>query len=138
MCYTRFSRSCKLLLEKWRCHHSYPISDIRVEYLVREDGERTGVVLNWQDFQKLRSHLERDPDLLVGLDVETLAAIADGMMSAPHQQRLETLLERNRSGALTLEERAELDQLLDDIDRMNLLKARALYTLKHMGFRQFT
>ena len=114
------------------------LSDIRVEYLVREDGERTGVVLNWQDFQKLRSHLERDPDLLVGLDVETLAAIADGMMSAPHQQRLETLLERNRSGALTLEERAELDQLLDDIDRMNLLKARALYTLKHMGFRQFT
>jgi ribulose 1,5-bisphosphate synthetase/thiazole synthase len=42
------------------------LSDIHVEYLVREDGERTGVVLNWQDFQKLRSHLERDPDLLVG------------------------------------------------------------------------
>lgn len=112
------------------------LSDMHVEYLVREDGERTGVVLNWKDFQRLRSHLERDPDLLVGLDMETLSAIATGMMSVPHQQRLEILLERNRSGSLALEEQSELDQLLDDIDRMNLLKARALYTLKQIGLQQ--
>jgi hypothetical protein len=108
------------------------LSEIHVEYLVREDGERTGVVLNWQDFQKLRARLEADPDLLVGLDVETLSAIANGMLSAPHQQQLDALLERNRTDGLAPEERSELDQLLDDIDRMNLLKARAIYTLKQV------
>ena len=52
------------------------LSEMQVEYLVREDGERTGVILNWQDFQKLRARLEADPDLLVGLDVETLSALS--------------------------------------------------------------
>lgn len=113
------------------------LSDMHVEYLMREDGERTGVVLNWQDYQRLRSHLESDPDLLAGLDVETLSAIANGMLSVSYQQRLEALLERNRSGARAPEEQTELEQLLDGVDRMNLLKARALYTLKQMGLQQF-
>jgi hypothetical protein len=111
------------------------LSEMHVEYLVREDGERTGVVLNWQDFQKLRARLETDPDLLVGLDIETLSAIANGVLSAPHQQQLEALLERNRTDSLAPEEQSELDRLLDDIDRMNLLKARAIYTLQQVGLQ---
>lgn len=112
------------------------LSELHVEYLVREDGERTGVVLTWQDFQRLRTRLERDPDMLVGLDIETLSAIANGVLSTPHQQQLETLLERNRSGRLAPEEQSELDQPIDDIDRMNLLKARTRYTLQQIGLQQ--
>ena len=111
------------------------LSEMHVEYLVREDGERTGVVLNWQDYQKLRARLEVDPDLLIGLDVETLSAIANGVLSASHQQQLEALLERNRTDGLAPEEQSELDRLLDDIDRMNLLKARAIYALKQVGLQ---
>lgn len=111
------------------------LSDMHVEYLVQENGQPTGVVLSIEDYQMLKSILNGDPDLLVGLDVETLSAIAVGMLTVQHQQHLSELLEQNRTTGLAPKEQYELDRLLDDIDRLNLLKARATYTLKQSDIR---
>jgi len=109
-----------------------------IQYLVKENGERTGVVLRWEDFQRLRAAFRTTPatatdsELLVGLnpmELHTLAAVALGTAS---QARLAELLERNREHTLTSAETQELDQLLADVDALNILKARAQYTLQHL------
>jgi hypothetical protein len=102
-----------------------------VRYLVEEDGRRVGVVLEWEDYQDLRDALEADPDLLLGLNEAELQALAEGMLSSPFKERLDDLLERNREEGLSPREERELDHLLEYIDSMNVLKARAMYTLQH-------
>ena len=105
-----------------------------VQYLVNEDGRRTGVVLDWESYQALQqASRAADPDLLVGLSEPELQALGTGMLAAPHQERLNVLLERNREGRLSADEARELDGLLERIDSMNTLKARACYTLQHLG-----
>jgi hypothetical protein len=42
------------------------------------------------------------------------------------------LLERNRLATLTAAEERELSTLVEDVDQMNLVKARALYTLQKL------
>jgi hypothetical protein len=74
-----------------------------------------------------------DPDLLVGLDESELQALAEGMLSPSHQERLDELLQRNRKGVLNDDQERELDQLLARVDSMNILKARALRTLQRLG-----
>ncbi|MFQ5595850.1 MAG: hypothetical protein ACE5HA_17020 [Anaerolineae bacterium] len=101
-----------------------------VRYLVEEDGRRVGVVLEWDDYQDLRDALEADPDLLLGLNEAELQALAEGMLSSPFKERLDELLERNREEGMSPREERELDHLLEYIDSMNVLKARAMYTLQ--------
>ena len=101
-----------------------------VRYLVEEDGRRVGVVLEWEDYQDLRTALVVDPDVLLGLDETELQALAEGMLSSPFRERLDDLLERNREEGLSPHEERELDHLLEYIDSMNVLKARAMYTLQ--------
>lgn len=101
-----------------------------VQYLVAEDGQRVGVVLSWEDYLNLQSRSTGDPDLLPGMGEAELRVLAEGMLSPRHQQRLGDLLDRNRQGDITEEERQELDALLEQIDDLNALKARAQYTLK--------
>ncbi len=102
------------------------------QYLVDADGQRTGVVLEWEAYQALRASLPADPDLLVGLGKDALQALAEGMVSAGHQARLTGLLQKNREGELSPGETLELDRLLEHVDQMNMLKARALYTLQQL------
>ncbi|OGO41140.1 MAG: hypothetical protein A2Z04_08935 [Chloroflexi bacterium RBG_16_57_9] len=104
-----------------------------VQYLVREDGQRTGVVLEWEDYQTLQAALSSDPDLLIGLSEHELQALAEGILSTHHQERLNELLQRNREGALSAGEEQELDRLLEHVDYMNTLKARAMYTLQRVS-----
>lgn len=101
-----------------------------VEYLVREDGQRMGVVLRWEDYQTLRTHVPSDPDILVNLSEPELQTLAEGMLSSRYQQRLDALLLRNREGATDDAMERELDRLLEYVDHMNVLKARANYTLQ--------
>lgn len=61
---------------------------------------------------------------------EELQVLAGAVLAPGHQQQLHELLERNRQGRLTPEEEQTLDRLLTGADRVALLKARALYTLK--------
>jgi len=104
-----------------------------VEYLVREDGQRTGVVLRWDDYQALCANFPADPDKLVGLGDLELRALAEGMLSSRYQQRLDELLQHNREAEMSDAEECELDRLLEYIDHMNVLKARAGYTLQRLN-----
>ncbi len=105
-----------------------------LQYLVSEDGRRTGVVLDWESYQALqRASHTTDPELLVGLSEAELEALSAGVLAAPHQERLTALLERQRDGQLSAVEARELDNLLERVDSMNTLKARARYTLQQLG-----
>jgi hypothetical protein len=104
-----------------------------VEYLVSEDGTRTGVVLRLEDYEKLTSQPVVDPDLLSGMNQAELSALATGRLASPHQERLDSLLELNRRGRLSVDEARELDELVDYLDQMNALKARALLTLQRLN-----
>lgn len=112
-----------------------PIAEIPapVEYLVREDGQRTGVVLRWEDYQKLRALFSPDSDLLTDLSESELQTLADGLLAPRYQHRLDALLQRNRQGRLTPAEDRELDHLLTRVDELNILKARAMHTLQKLG-----
>ncbi len=52
------------------------------------------------------------------------------MLALRLQERLSHLLHLNREGKSNAEEQQELDQLLEQVDQMNILKARAMYTLQ--------
>ncbi|MEW5987287.1 MAG: hypothetical protein AB1791_11675 [Chloroflexota bacterium] len=67
---------------------------------------------------------------LAGLGDGELQALANAIVSAEKQQQLQGLLAANRSQTLTTSEMETLDALLDEIDQVALLKARALYTLQ--------
>jgi hypothetical protein len=101
-----------------------------VQYLVEEDGQRIGVVLKWEDYQKLCATHPADPDLLVSLSDAELQALADSVLVPRQQERLSDLLRRNRDEGLSADEKRELERLLERVDHMNVLKARAMYTLQ--------
>jgi hypothetical protein len=103
-----------------------------IRYLVEESGRRVGVVLSLEDYHELCASQPHDPELLVGLSDAELEVLADSMLVPRQQDRLSHLLQLNREGGLSAEEEQELDRLLEQIDQMNVLKARALYTL-HQG-----
>jgi hypothetical protein len=104
----------------------------QVQYIVNDQGRRTAVVLKWEDYQSLQARISPDPELLVGLTESELRALADGMLSPSHQERLADLLQRNRERNLSQAQQDELDQLLAHVDSMNVLKARALRTLRQL------
>jgi hypothetical protein len=108
----------------------------KIQYIVDDNGQRTAVVIKWEDYQSLQARWGSDPDLLVGLGEFELRALAAGLLSPGRQERLDELLSLNREKELDDAEATELDQLLTDVDAMNILKARAIYTLKHLGESQ--
>lgn len=105
------------------------ISLTPIRYLVDEEGHRESVVINLRDYELLQRALTDDPDLLIGMSETELRGLAEGMLSLSYQERLDALLQANRAGDLSKQEAAELQDLLDMVDVMNTLKARALYTL---------
>lgn len=70
-----------------------------------------------------------DSELLTGLTVAELEALAEGLLAPARQARLSDLLARHADRALSPEETRELDRLLDVADQLTILKARARYTL---------
>lgn len=103
-----------------------------VRYITDERGERIGVLLDLGEYQKLVSR-EEDKDMLAGLSQAELHALAQGMLAPAAQNRLDELLARNAESSLSAEEGSELEQLLNQIDQLTILKARARYTLAHQG-----
>jgi hypothetical protein len=95
----------------------------------------TGKVLRYSEGESAGEHEGRgtrmsdDLDLLVGLSVEELEALADGLLAPGAQARLSDLLARKREVGLAEGEQAELDRLLQKVDQLTLLKTRARYTL---------
>ena len=68
-------------------------------------------------------------ELLVGLSVEELEALADSLLAPAAQARLDDLLARRKENPLSAEEAHELDSILRKTDQLTILKTRARYTL---------
>ena len=73
------------------------------------------------------------PDILNGVSIDELEALASGVLVPTAQARLDDLLECAKANRLSPDEEAELDDLLNKVDQLNLLKARARYTLDQLG-----
>jgi hypothetical protein len=94
--------------------------------------------------RNLRSVLRLEPAVpaeeeltpLAGMTAEELQVLAEAVLAPGRQQQLQALLEKNRSGTLSPEEETILDRLLAEADRVALLKARALYTIKVYSLAQ--
>ena len=71
-----------------------------------------------------------DSELLVGLSVEELEALADSLLAPAAQARLDDLLARQKEKLLSADEERALDGLLQKVDQLTILKTRARYTLK--------
>lgn len=78
--------------------------------------------------EKAESQLTLSP--LSGMTESELKALAEAVVAPDRQQQMQSLLAANRAGALSPEEEATLDNLIDEVDQVALLKARAMYTLQ--------
>ena len=70
-----------------------------------------------------------DSRCLSGLNVKELRALSDCQLSVMEQERLNELLDRNSNGGLSVAESIELEQLVEQVNQLSLLKTRAQYTL---------
>jgi hypothetical protein len=100
-----------------------------MQYITNEAGERVGVVLDWATYQTLAVSTAKDPDLLPDLSLPELQTLAQVSLGLDGQTELNHLLEQNCESQLSALEQERLDQLIDQIDQLNILKARALNTL---------
>jgi hypothetical protein len=73
-----------------------------------------------------------DEELLTNISPAALQALAALTLAPAQQSQLSDLLTRNTDGLISPEETAILDDLLAQIDQLNLLKARAQYTLQYL------
>ena len=100
-------------------------------YIIDEQGERIGVLLDLEEYQQLTRLTPPDPELLVGLSEAELQALAYSALAPAEQDRLDDLLARNADGQLPEADQAALDHLLHYVDQLTILKTRARYTLAH-------
>ena len=68
-----------------------------------------------------------DSQILTSLSVAELEALADGLLAPARQARLDDLLAKNGEGLASVQERRELDRLLELADQLTLLKTRTMY-----------
>lgn len=101
--------------------------EVLIDTLIRHDpGKRES------HFQ--RYVLLRDPDCLAGLSPAELTTLAHSQLTSDRQAELRDLLSRNCQdmNGLSSDEQTRLDEILAEIDQLNLLKAKALYTLQRL------
>ena len=70
-----------------------------------------------------------DVEVLTSLNTDELHALAESKLAPSSQARLDELLARNKDTKLGPNETKELDELLAKVDHLNVLKARARFTL---------
>ena len=100
-------------------------------YIIDEQGERIGVLLDLEEYQQLTRLSPPDAELLVGLSDDELSALAHSALAPAEQDRLDDLLARNADGQLSETEQVALDHLLHYVDQLSIVKTRARYTLAH-------
>jgi hypothetical protein len=106
------------------------VQDVR--YVTDESGKRVSVLLDLATYHRLMA-THNDPELLSSLSNDELVALAESALSLDAQSQLHDLLSRNAEGELLADDLTILDQLLARVDDLNLLKARAHYTLEHLS-----
>ncbi|TWH55214.1 hypothetical protein CAL7102_03334 [Dulcicalothrix desertica PCC 7102] len=111
-----------------RITHAFLMSQ-QVQYVTNPAGERLGVLLDLETYQNLVNLVPNDEEILTGMSVEELQALAESELSIKAQNKLNDLLVRNKENELSLEETTSLDNLLVQIDQLNIIKTRARYTL---------
>jgi hypothetical protein len=67
---------------------------------------------------------------LPGMSETELVALSRAVLAPGRQRRMKTLLQRNAAAAISDRDQQELDALLEEADRIAVLKARAMYTLR--------
>jgi len=75
--------------------------------------------------------MPNETNILPNVSPAGLRALADATLAPKAQAKLDDLLARNADGKLSGDELCELDSIIEQIDELNLLKARADYTLRH-------
>jgi short-subunit dehydrogenase involved in D-alanine esterification of teichoic acids len=70
------------------------------------------------------------------INADGLAALAELSLAPKSQTKLDDLLTRNSAGMLTPDEVIELDSLLNQIDALNIVKARAGLALLQMKAKE--
>jgi len=99
-----------------------------VQYVTNGQGEKVGVLLDLETYQQL-TNLSVDSELLIGLNLDELQALAESSLSPKAQIQLQELLIKNSENYLSHEETEILDRVLAQVDQLNILKNRARYTL---------
>lgn len=74
--------------------------------------------------------MTNETSILPNVSTTGLRALANANLAPKEQDKLSSLLARNSEGLLTETESAELDSLIEEIVELNLLKARAEFTLR--------
>jgi hypothetical protein len=105
-----------------------PMSE-SVQYVTNQKGERVGVLLNLETYHQLTNTSTSDAEILTGLSLDELQALAESILFPKAQVQLDDLLDRNAQNQLSADETATLDHLLEQVDQLNILKTRARYTL---------
>ena len=75
--------------------------------------------------------MSNETNILPNVSVSGLEALASANLAPQAQSQLDDLLARNSEGKLSEQESKQLDSLIEQIDELNLLKARADFTLRH-------
>jgi hypothetical protein len=101
----------------------------QVRYITNEQGERVGVLLDLEAYNRLTNPLALDDECLIGLSRDELQALADSKLAPAAQNQLNDLLVQNAESQLSADEVANLDRLLAQVDQLTILKTRAGYTL---------
>jgi hypothetical protein len=101
-------------------------------FLTNDRGKPVEVVLDLNTYRNLVESQPRDPKLLRDLSQEQLEALAEGHLTTEREATLHDLIEKKKVAALAPEESALLSSLLEQVDQLALLKARAVYTLHHL------
>jgi hypothetical protein len=103
-----------------------------IQYILNEKGERVGVLLDIQAYQKLVNPLISDPECLINLSLDELQALAKSKLAPTSQSRLDELLTQNAESQLPHDLVIELDNLLAQVDHLTILRTRAIYTLNRL------
>ena len=98
-----------------------------LQYVTDQQGEKVGVVLDLATYNRLIASV--DAELLQGLSIAELEALAESKLAIDSQQQLSEMLTRNSENNLSDREIDNLDLLLMKVDQLNILKTRARYTL---------
>lgn len=103
-----------------------------VHYITNQQGERVGVMLDLETYNRLRNYLRSDTELLTNLSIDELQALAESILAPKEQEELERLLFKNKETQLSADENDLLDKMLAKVDRLNIIKTRARYTLNQL------
>jgi PHD/YefM family antitoxin component YafN of YafNO toxin-antitoxin module len=79
----------------------------QVHYITNEQGERVGVLLDLDAYNRLANPLALDEECLIGLSRDELQALADSKLAPAAQNQLNDLLVQNAESQLSADVRCK-------------------------------